>query len=225
MDAAIGSSQAQASTRTMSTLEVPRLSAAPPGFDGLGELLARGASVLLAHQWPPEPARTPAQVWLGHSEDHLWLYARVPDAKVVTQATAPNQPMWELGDTFEMFFQGGSDIDYTELHVTPPNYRLQLRLPAARRIINEEFERHLLPDPMFYSQTQIEPGGWSILAGVRSKFIQFDSESMSGRQWRFSFCRYDYDAVPGEPVLSSSSPHSELDFHRRQDWGTLRFAD
>jgi hypothetical protein len=28
----------------------------------------------------------------------------------------------------------------------------------------------------------------------------------------------------GEPVIASTSPHAEPDFHRQQEWGALNFA-
>jgi hypothetical protein len=41
---------------------------------------------------------------------------------------------------------------------------------------------------------------------------------------RIRFSRYDYTRGMGEPVLSSTSPHRRLDFHRQHEWGTLDFA-
>lgn len=207
----------------MNSIDVPRLSHPPADIADLAELLQIGATTFLENQWPFEPGRNPAQVWLGHTKDHLHLYARIPDENVVCLANGPNQRMWELGDTFEMFFQGGSEFHYTELHVTPPNHRLQLRLPVNGGPGSSSFEENVLSDPTFESQAHIENGGWSLLASIRSSSIQFDEEPMPGREWKFSFSRYDYDTVPGDPVLSSTSPHAEVNFHRRHEWGTLRF--
>jgi len=42
--------------------------------------------------------------------------------------------------------------------------------------------------------------------------------------WRFSFSRYDASRGTRPPVLSSTSPHQALNFHRIHEWGNLIFA-
>lgn len=190
--------------------------------------------VLLSHHWPGGGHRQAAQVWLGHDEEALHVLARLPDVSICSLATGPNQRMWMLGDTFEMFFQAvgqtasGDPIEaYVELHVTPNNHRLQLRFPSERAFREDcseaAFHRYVLPDPMFESQAHIERGGWTVFAKIPGEFVAGRPGLLSGQRWRFSFCRYDYDEVPGEPSLSSSSAYKELDFHRLGDWGVLEF--
>ena len=43
-------------------------------------------------------------------------------------------------------------------------------------------------------------------------------------RWLFSFSRYDYTRGHEKPVLSSTSQHAVLNFHRQNEWGELRFA-
>lgn len=186
-------------------------------------LRAHGSRVALVHQWPPEPQRPCAEVWLAHSFEALYVGASLPDSRIVSLATGPNQAMWELGDTFEMFFQY-RPFEYFELHVTPDNHRLQLKLPAGRRIGSGEFSSCLLPDPSFSSRTETDAVGWNVLAAVPFALLRGSGAAEAGDDYPFSFCRYDYDELPGEPVLSSTSSHSQLDFHRREDWGVLRLA-
>ena len=52
-----------------------------------------------------------------------------------------------------------------------------------------------------------------------------DPANPGNAPWRFSFSRYDHTRGANNPVLSSSSPHQELDFHRQEDWGRLVFEE
>ncbi len=210
-------------------LRILPLDRAPCCLGSAQALLGARTPVFLEHQWPADSKREPAQVRLGHANGALHLLAFIPDASIVSLADGPNQRTWTLGDTFEMFFQAEGEDPYVELHIAPHGHRLQLRFPsetlfqASRE--REAFEEFLLPDPSFQSQTAIVEGGWLAWAAVPSGLIAQRILPLVKQTWRFSFCRYDYDAIPGEPVYSSTSAYAELDFHRIDDWGTLRFTD
>ncbi|MEI8343284.1 MAG: hypothetical protein WCH43_17320, partial [Verrucomicrobiota bacterium] len=49
--------------------------------------------------------------------------------------------------------------------------------------------------------------------------------ALEGRTWLASFSRYDYSSAEAPPVLSSTSPHAEVSFHRQQEWAELLFFD
>jgi hypothetical protein len=65
---------------------------------------------------------------------------------------------------------------------------------------------------------------WQVLAIVPFSLVVQARPVTAGARWRFSFSRYDYTRGMGEPVLSSTSLHRRLDFHRQHEWGTLDFA-
>lgn len=182
-------------------------------------------AIFLTHRWPDEPCRTPAQVRLGHFGEALHVLAEIPDKVPCSLADGPNQRTWLLGDAFEMFFGSVLDEAYIELHVTPNGQRLQLRFPseAAFRAQRDDggFEEFLLPDPSFEAEAQCFESEWRFWAAVPSALV--GEGPLAGQTWRFSFCRYDYDAIPGEPFLSSTSDYRELDFHRLADWGRMKF--
>ena len=62
-----------------------------------------------------------------------------------------------------------------------------------------------------------ETGLWPALR------IECDSAPVVYPQWLFSFARYDYTRDENGPILSSSSPHAKLGFHRQQEWERIRF--
>jgi hypothetical protein len=176
-----------------------------------------------------EPDFAPATVrvgWHGHS---LRVFAELDDADIVSRATAPNQRMWELGDVLEIFLQPADSPGYVELHVTPNNLRLQLRFPDTATLRRAQaknfFEDLMLPDGVFESHTWIGPekGKWFVHAEIPATLVGGTHGLQAEWPWRFSFSRYDGTRGRTEPVISSSSPHAQPDFHRREEWGTLFF--
>jgi hypothetical protein len=178
----------------------------------------------------PESNFMPATVHTGWRGNALLVFAELYDADIFTRATGHNQRMWELGDVLEIFLQPEGSESYVELHVTPANWRLQLRIPDAVALSHARaencFDNLLLPDGVFRSRawTQPENGMWFVLAEIPAATVCGASLPLAGVRWRFSFSRYDCSRDECEPVISSSSPHSQPDFHRREEWGTLLFT-
>ncbi len=144
--------------RSLSAFEVDKLTAVQAAF-------ATADGCELCQVWPakPEADFASATVRTGWREDSLLVFAELPDADIFSRATGHNQRMWELGDVLEIFLSPENSVSYVEFHVTPTNYRLQLRFP-------------------------------------------------------------DTATLRPAPVYSSTSPHADSDFHRREDWGTLIFV-
>lgn len=208
-----------------------------PGFEAsdLDAVLAAFAgaqSCTLGQCWraQTEADFRPAMVRVGWRQNSLLAFAELEDADIFTRATAHNQRMWELGDTFEMFLQPADSAGYAEFHVTPNNLRLQLRFPdlAARRRAQatNSVEELILPDGTFHSRTWTQPENcrWFVLAEIPARSICGAPIPLPGCTWRFSFSRYDCWRDRPEPMISSSSPHSQANFHRREEWGVLLFV-
>jgi hypothetical protein len=107
----------------------------------------------------------------------------------------------------------------------------QLRIPSAevfqaQRSNPEAQSAWRVADRRIESRVRIEPEEkrWSALAAIPFD-MAIEPGNVRGRtEWLFSFSRYDYTRGVKTPVLSSSSPHAALDFHRQQEWGTLTFV-
>jgi hypothetical protein len=198
-------------------LRCPRLSRADlDDLDGLRGALASAPAVVLGQAWRavPDPAFRPGSVRAGWRPDELLVLAELEDDDIFTQADGPRQRFWELGDVFEIFLEPAEAAAYAELHVAPGNRRAALRIPVPRPSVEPEA---LMVEPAFDSRSREEAGRWLVAAAVPFSAI-------GGRPARFSFSRYDYTRGRAEPVHSSTSPHRELDFHRRREWGTVRLA-
>ena len=100
-----------------------------------------------------ETGFAPGVVRTGWRKDALLVFAELTEREVFSQSTGHNQRMWELGDTFEMFFKPAGRQDYVEFHVTPNNQRLQLRFANAEAGTTMAFDRLLLPEDSFQSVT------------------------------------------------------------------------
>lgn len=208
-----------------------------PGFDA-GDLhavlsaFASAQSCTLGQCWhaQTEADFRAAIVRAGWRENSLLILAELEDADIFTRATAHNQRMWELGDTLEIFLQLVDSPAYVEFHVTPNNLRLQLRFPdpAAQRRAQaaNSLDELILPDGTFRSHTWTQPENsrWFVFAEIPARSVCGAPTPLPGCSWRFSFSRYDYRRDRPEPVISSSSPHAQPNFHRREEWGVLIFV-
>lgn len=220
------------------TGDKPALRCLPlPDFDA-GDLDAVRAAwagatpCALGQAWLPmlEPRFAPGQVRVGWRGDALLVFAELTDRDIFTRATALNQRMWELGDTFEMFLRPDGQAAYFEFHVTPNNQRLQLRIPSAEAMRLAQaanvFDEFLLPGNVFHSTTWLQPekNKWFALAVIPAIAVCDQTRINPGSRWHFSFSRYDDTRGQAGPVISSTSPHAQADFHRQQEWGVLNFA-
>lgn len=191
---------------------------------------AAGCALRQAWRTTPEPDFAPATVRTGWRGSSLLVFAELTDADIFSRATDHNQRMWKLGDVLEIFLSPESSASYVEFHVTPNNYRLQLRFPDTatlrRAQAENRFEHLLLPDGVFHSRTWMQPENnkWFVLAEIPAVVVGGAAARLAGVRWTFSFSRFDCTRGRTEPICSSTSPHPNPDYHRCEDWGTLIFV-
>ena len=125
-----------------------------------------------------EPGFAPGQVRAGWRRDSLLVFAELTDHDVHSAATGINQRTWELGDTFEMFLRPDGQEEYFEFHVTPNNYRLQLRFPSSEALRRAQaanaIDEFLLPGEVFnlglgWSPTSRAPRDARPARGIRRR--------------------------------------------------------
>lgn len=204
------------------------------------------AEIVTLHQaWneQSEAAFLPAQVRFGWSDSTLWIFAELHDADISNSATEPNQATHLLGDVFEIFLRPTSQDTYFEMHVTPENQTMQLRWPRPHHNFKDangdDAQGEYCSGVLKHTATRVlaSQNRWQVLAAVDMRQISDNASSdISSRnetveniwadseRWLFSISRYDYTRGHEHPVLSSSSPHREINFHRQAEWGTLTFA-
>jgi hypothetical protein len=209
-----------------------------PSFDRTDLTQVRNAfrdsrAIPLGQAWNriPDPGFAPAEVRVGQDRSNVVVLAQLTDADIFTTAEGLNERLWERGDAFEMFLGPEEKPAYIELQVAPNNQRLQLRYPNRAALDQARETGNLteawIPGAAFQSATWIEksPSRWSVLAEIPIDLVDDAPGNPHKMAWRFSFSRYDHTRGATRPVLSSSSPHLELDFHRQEDWGRLVFGE
>jgi hypothetical protein len=174
----------------------------------------------LGQPWAAEPdlRLQPTLVEAYFREGQLRVLATLWDADIANAATEHNQRTWELGDVFEIFVRREDSAAYSEIHVTPGNIRLHLRFQDAlhHQRIASIAEVAADPDAIFSAVKRFD-GGWKVEARV-------PMDAGVGDKIRVSFCRYDAAPHWPSPILSTSSPHPVVKFHRPEEWLPLEIC-
>lgn len=170
----------------------------------------------------------PGTVQIGWSAESFIVEADLVDDEIITRATEDNQPLWTLGDVFEIFLQIEGRSDYVELHIAPNNLRMHLHKPNAAGKVSAEspvlsIAEMLVSPPGFSSNVTYSSHGWRIKATIPASVLGLHSYT-SGTEMRASLCRYDAGR-DREPVLSKTSAHPIASFHRPHEWKRLVLLD
>lgn len=192
---------------------------------------AAGQAVEARQAWRPEPEEgfRPMRVKTVWTPAALYVRALIEDADIFNPETRFNEPSFVRGDVFEMFLRPGGQESYYEFHVTPANQRFQLRIPSARALAAPRpkpgIPAEWLVSREIRSRMHVDAAGecWEVMAEIPFDLVCEAVRPMAGSRWTFSFSRYDYTRGQARPVLSSTSPHAALNFHRQEEWGTLLF--
>jgi nucleoside-diphosphate-sugar epimerase len=167
----------------------------------------------------PEPGLKPTTVSATFSDGKLHVVAELEDDDVFNTATTHNQRTWETGDVFEIFARRDDSEEYVEVHVTPENIKLHLKFTDFGHTsrIEDDISRVAADPEEIASTAQRTETGWRATASV-------PLPAGPGDRIRVSFCRYDATRGQEALVLSSTSPHPVLRFHRPLEWTLCRIG-
>ena len=215
----------------MNTITCPKLSDFDiSDHDAVRAAFAAAPALQMHQAWRdmPEEKFLPARVRIGWRADRFLVFGELTDNLLFTRATEDNQILCSFGDVFEIFLRDSEGEHYAEFHIAPNGKRLQLLWPDAgtiRRVGNKEISLDDLKvhGPIFDFSQWSEGQTWCICASVPGSALLPVGTSLEGRAWTASFSRYDYSSAEEPPVLSSTSPHAEVSFHRQQEWATVNF--
>ena len=184
------------------------------------------------HQaWRSEPSLgfAPASVRVGRRDDCLLVFAELTDQDIFSSARRFNQRLWELGDAFEIYLRPADRTAYLQVDISPNNQRVQLRIPSAEAIRRaqtaNEFADLVSRENVVRSATWLMPEDekWFVFAAIPAQAVCGSANLRAEKRWCFSFARYDYTRGQLEPVISSTSPHGQANFHRQEEWGVIQF--
>jgi len=201
------------------------------GFQELGlsldiiqSLLANGRSFAYNQHWltAADRAFAPGTVKLGRSEDRLVIFADLHGTQINTKSFPFNFPAFQENDVFEIFLHGIGSTVYYEFHITPSNSVMQLRFPLERPE-DDPFEPYRVSECLLNSRTRIGAKGWQV--AVILPLPPLSNSLLFPENWALSFGRYDYPEGNSKPVISSTSPHTIRQFHRRMEWPLIDLKD
>ena len=176
----------------------------------------------------PHTATKARLLW---DRDYLYFYADMEDKDLYANTTEHQGTLWE-GDVFELFLKPAVDKPaYYEFEVNPANATLELFLPSRNsggwlkykdttRIEMKTAVR--LRGTLNHKEDQDE--GWSVEGRIPWRdFAPTGGRPKPGESWTFAFCRNDVSVDKTTSELSSSAPLTKPEFHRYEDYSTLRF--
>jgi hypothetical protein len=211
----------------------PQLSCSPLGEFAPGDwqsvktAFSKSPEINLRQSWRKQQERfRPTLVRTGWRDETLWVYAEIEDLDTFNPETRFNEPFFMQGDAFEIFLHPVGQPAYFEFHIGPANQLFQLRIPSAKVFAKQtegESESWKIRNYVMKSWSSVDRKRqlWRVLVAIPFQAVVEKGGSRS--QWLFSFARYDYTRDENGPILSSSSPHAQLGFHRQQEWGRIRF--
>ncbi len=162
----------------------------------------------------------------------LNVYAVLEDQDIHNPVQQHHVPAFSQGDVFEIFLKPEGQESYREFHVTPDNFKFQLNIPSPHAFASNTSgnipEDWIIRDRLFESQVKCLPelNQWQLHASIPFAMVVDAGTDLpqAGSRWRVSFSRYDYSRGSSVPVLSSTSRHAEVNFHRQQEWALMEFC-
>jgi uncharacterized repeat protein (TIGR03806 family) len=160
----------------------------------------------------------------------------MPDDNLFADVKDHNGPVWD-NDAFELFLKPARDKPgYFEFEVNPANTRLELFIPK-RAADGDSYTPNKNKHP-FKTQTAVQLNGtlnnpndkdtaWTVEGKIRwADLAPAGGRPAPNESWQFSLCRVDYlePDRKGKYELSTISPLTKRDFHRHEEYATIRFA-
>lgn len=204
----------------------------PPKLDGkLDEPCWQKAIPIdrFASFWDKTP-RAGTKAYLVWDDEALYYAATMTDKEVRSFGTQRNDTLWD-GDVFELFFKPKvDDPGYCEFQANPKSLIFEMAFPRRGVYPASAPKAPLLGNQAVavVDGTVDHPGdvdrGWTVEGRIPWKAFELvGGRPKAGDSWRFAMCRYDHGPEGTKPVLMSSAPLSVPNFHRTEDYATLRF--
>jgi hypothetical protein len=211
---------------------VCRWAARPPVLDGkLDDPCWRQAKVIdrFASFWTKTP-RAGTRAFLVWDDEAIYYAGTMTDAEVRAFGTQRNDTLWE-GDVFELFLKPSAERpEYFEFQANPRGVVFEMAFPKRGQHPEPYNKAPLLGTKAVavVDGTLDHPGdrdrSWTVEGRIPwTAFALTGAKPRPGDSWLFAICRYDYGPEGTQSVQMSSAPLTQANFHRYEDFGTLRF--
>jgi hypothetical protein len=218
------------------TLHLCRRASGPIMIDGRANEAAWKSAPVIDQFYtvsaPRRPSLTATRAKLLWDDEYLYFCADMDDADLYAEVTEQDGATW-TNDVFELFFRPAADKRaYYEFEVSANNTKLDMFLPSRGSGGYARWKDR----PKFGWQTAValrgtlnewqdKDNGWSVEGRIPwSDFAATGGRPAVDAEWKFTLTRYDYSVDFESPELSACAPLSRPDFHRYEDYATLRFV-
>ncbi|MFL5241837.1 MAG: carbohydrate-binding family 9-like protein [Gemmataceae bacterium] len=181
--------------------------------------------------WQSRKPRTATKARLIWDDSYLYFAADMEDTDLYADITERNGMTW-YNDVFELFFKPSAEkLPYYEFQVNAANTPLEIYFPSR----GSGGYRRFAPLTRLGMESEVKlrgtlndfrdkDDGWTVEGRIPwTGFKETGGKPSAGDLWLFSLCRYDYSTAFEHPELSSTSPVLGGDFHRYEDYNSLKF--
>ena len=183
----------------------------------------------------PRPAITATRARLLWDRQYIYYFADMDDQDLFADIKEHDGQTWN-NDVFELFFKPADDKPgYYEFHTSAAGTVMDMFIPQR----GDDIFKRYKGDGEFHITAKVQrrgtlnarqdtDKGWSVEGRVPwIDFLRSGGRPNVDEEWKFALCRYDYSVDSEEPELSTCAPLSSkdrADFHRYEDYATLRFV-
>ena len=164
--------------------------------------------------------------------EYFYYFAEMKDSDLNAVVNEHNGKIW-TDDAFELFFKpSDAKPGYYEFEVNPLNARMELFLPSRNSGGWDKYR--FTTDIKHETAVQLhgtlnnhsdKDEGWSVEGRIRwADFATTGGRPLVGETWKFSACRVNINGENKQQELSTASPLTEPNYHRYEDFATLKFV-
>lgn len=215
---------------------VCRFADTPIKIDGVADEEAWKSAEVIDHffqGWEKDKpaAKTATKARLLWDRDNLYFLAEMVDADLYADVKEHDGKTWE-NDVFELFFKPADDKPgYYEFQVSAAGTVMDMFIPRR----NAGGYQRFIGDGEFHIEAKVELKGtlnkwsdkdesWTVEGKIPWRdFLRSGGRPNVDEKWKFTLCRYDYSVDFEGPDLTACAPLTKPDFHRWEDYSTLKF--
>lgn len=101
--------------------------------------------------------------------------------------------MWQLGDVAEVFIKPSTGDMYWEIHVTPNDFLMDIRIPNREDFMSGKigWEEVIASSSGASKTVEVNEAGWTVELKIPFSAFELTNPPGPGEQWRFAVCRYN----------------------------------
>ncbi len=184
--------------------------------------------------WNPQGSQKPktsTRAKLLWDRENIYFWAEMEDRDLHVTVNEHQGMVW-TSDVFELFFKPREDKpDYYEFEVNPTNTTLELYFPSRnsggygkyKDLTHIDFKTVVKADGTI-NDAKNQDKGWTVEGRIPWKDLApTGGRPNPGDVWKLNLCRMDYSQGVARPEQSSAAPLTKPDFHRYEDFASLKF--